>query len=431
MKPKVLLIHPPIYDFTAYDFWLKPYGLLRAAGMLRDRASLHLFDFLDRQDPRMPKVSHGKPDPWGRGPFHAEITNKPPVLSSVPRRFRRFGIPREALLRTLAEEGPFPFAWIQTGMTYWYPGVQEVIDLLRTASPSTKIVLGGGYATLCEPHARALGADVVVRGDRLEPLWDSMGLEPDPDALPYWEGYSHLKTGILRLTDGCPIRCTYCAVREISPSFRSRPLQSVLAELDLLIRLGARDIAFYDDALLHQAERILLPFLEALPSRDGAIRFHSPNALHARSVTPALAERMVEGGFQTFYLGFESGSETWQERTGGKVNRDAIARAVEALRGAGASPGGITAYLLLGHPLHKQQELEASMRFIHTLGVRIMLADYSPLPGTPDGERCRASVDLDEPLWHNKTAFPYILLGVEEVNRLKKLCRQFNHALKG
>jgi hypothetical protein len=25
MKPRILLINPPIYDFSAYDFWLKPY----------------------------------------------------------------------------------------------------------------------------------------------------------------------------------------------------------------------------------------------------------------------------------------------------------------------------------------------------------------------------------------------------------------------
>ena len=32
MKPRILLVNPPIYDFSAYDFWLKPYGLLRVAG---------------------------------------------------------------------------------------------------------------------------------------------------------------------------------------------------------------------------------------------------------------------------------------------------------------------------------------------------------------------------------------------------------------
>ena len=31
MKPNILLVNPPIYDFAAYDFWLKPYGMLAYA----------------------------------------------------------------------------------------------------------------------------------------------------------------------------------------------------------------------------------------------------------------------------------------------------------------------------------------------------------------------------------------------------------------
>jgi hypothetical protein len=59
-----------------------------------------------------------------------------------------------------------------------------------------------------------------------------------------------------------------------------------------------------------------------------------------------------------------------------------------------------------------------------------MLADFSPIPGTPDGELCRKWVDMDEPLFHNKTAFPIIMLGFDESNRLKDLQRQLNRSLK-
>jgi hypothetical protein len=38
---------------------------------------------------------------------------------------------------------------------------------------------------------------------------------------------------------------------------------------------------------------------------------------------------------------------------------------------------------------------------------------------------------MDEPLLHNKTAFPIILLGFEEVNRLKELQHQLNRSLAG
>jgi len=35
-------------------------------------------------------------------------------------------------------------------------------------------------------------------------------------------------------------------------------------------------------------------------------------------------------------------------------------------------------------------------------------------------------VNLDEPLWHNKTAYAIAALGADEVNRLKQLCRELN-----
>ena len=75
MHDKILLVNPPIYDFSAYDFWLKPYGLLRVAGFLRGQAPMRLFDYLDRYHPGA--VQPVRSDPWGRGPFMAEVLPKP------------------------------------------------------------------------------------------------------------------------------------------------------------------------------------------------------------------------------------------------------------------------------------------------------------------------------------------------------------------
>ena len=103
--------------------------------------------------------------------------------------------------------------------------------------------------------------------------------------------------------------------------------------------------------------------------------------------------------------------------------------AVENLKSAGAEPNNITAYQILGHPKTDVADLEESMRFVNHLGIRGMLADFSPIPGTPDGELCRKWVDIDEPLMQNKTAFPVILLGFDETNRLKDLQRQLNRGI--
>ena len=441
---RILLVNPPIYDFAAYDFWLQPYGLLSVAGQLRGQAEFFLFDYLDRArgncglriaDCGLKKASAANPqsDRWGRGRLCCERIESPAPLKSIPRYFRRFGVARTCFTDYLRERGPFDYVLIQTMMTYWYPGIQEVIEDVRRAWPGARIVLGGNYATICSEHARGLGADLVVVGSDLQPLWESLEMTPDPSQPALWEtgpnNHSPPQVGAIKLADGCPFRCSYCSVPRVYGGFRPRPLGRLLAELELLVGRGVENVAFYDDALLFDAQNVLVPFLREILRRGIRVNLHTPNALNARFLTGELAHLMVKAGFKTFYLGFESASRPWQQDTGSKVFSEELTRAVDHLFAAGANPVDITAYQIVGHPRSDVQELEESMRFVHSLGIRGMLADFSPIPGTPDGELCRRWVDLDEPLLHNKTAFPIIRLGFDEVNRLKDLQRAFNRSI--
>lgn len=70
------------------------------------------------------------------------------------------------------------------------------------------------------------------------------------------------------------------------------------------------------------------------------------------------------------------------------------------------------------------------MHYAHGLGIRVMLSEFSPLPGSPDGEMCRRWIDLDEPLRHNKTAFVIDRLGIAEINRLKTLASRLNQRVE-
>ena len=429
MKPKILLVNPPIYDFAAYDFWLKPYGLLSVAGYLRGQAEFKLFDYLDRLHPFTAGRRELESDRWGRGRFYSQRIARPACLRAIPRYFSRFGLPRDLFRDFLTKEGPFDFVFVQTMMTYWYKGLEEVIEDVRNVWPRAKVVLGGNYVTLCPDHAQTLGADLLVHGAELGPPWEYLRISPDLKQSALWEAYPKLNAGVLKLTDGCPFSCTYCSVPKVYGQFKPRSLERSLAEMELLCQLGVQNVAFYDDALLFEPEKALTPFLNEVMKRDMAVNFHSPNALNARFMTAELAELMVHAGFKTFYLGFESASSQWQKRTGSKVFSDELAQAVGRLVSAGAEPSNITAYQILGHPHIDIQELEASMRFVQSLGIRGTLADFSPIPGTPDGEYCRKWVNMDEPLMHNKTAFPVILLGFDESNRLKDLQRQLNKAL--
>jgi len=429
MPLEILLVNPPIYDFAAYDFWLKPYGMLRVAGKLRGKADFKLFDYMDRLHPFTAGQKNLESDKWNRGRFYYRKIPNPKPLESIPRYFRRFGLLRDIFSDFLTKQGHFDFVFIQTTMTYWYQGVREVIEDIRKARPQAKIILGGNYVTICSNHAEKLGADFIVCGTNLEPLWKYLRINPDPELPALWNAYEKLNVGVLKLTEGCPFKCTYCSVPKVYGKFKTRPLEHSLAELQLLHRLGVKNIAFYDDALLFDADKVLIPFLNEVINRGIRVNFHSPNALNARFITKKLAELMIKAGFKTFYLGFESASQQWQKRTGSKVFSDELAQAVEHLKAAGAEPSNITAYQILGHPHIEIQQLESSMHFVNSLGVRGMLADFSPIPGTPDGDYCKKWVDMDEPLMHNKTAFPIILLGFDESNRLKDLQRKLNRSL--
>jgi radical SAM superfamily enzyme YgiQ (UPF0313 family) len=403
---KLLLVNPPIYDFTAYDFWLRPYGLLRVAGRLRT-CDLTAFDYLVSRDR----------DDFGRGQFDRQLIPKPAPLSDVPRRFFRFGRTRDEFHRVLLSQS-FDVVLIQTVMTYWYLGVREVIEDVRRFQSHARIVLGGVYATLCPGHASQLGADFVLSGLELAQME-----MPLADGLPYWEGVD-ASVGVLKITEGCPFRCTYCSVPIAYPHFEGRPLETCLEELRHLVRMGARNIAFYDDALLFKPDRILLPFLDAVLREDIRVSFHTPNALNARFISPEIARLMVRAGFKTFYLGLESSEYEWQRKTGGKVYSEEFADAVRNLKTAGAS--SVTAYVIAGHPSSAEQNLEQSMHFAAQQGAHVMLSEFAPIPGTPDGEACGAFTDLDEPLNHNKTAFASRRLGAERVQSLKDLCRRLN-----
>ncbi len=430
MTARILLVNPPVYDFTAYDFWLKPYGLLSVAGYLRGKANFKLFDYLDRTHPIMAKDRHLKSDQWGRGRFFEEHIPSPSCLTDIPRYYRRFGLPQSLFKDFLAAEDAFDFVLVQTIMTYWYPGVAEVIEDIRNFQPDAKIVLGGNYATVCEDHAKKLGADIVVAGTELKGLWDYLNLEPDMNQPALWEVYETLKTGVLKLSDGCPFNCTYCTVPKVYSRFKARPPERSIAELELLVKLGVENIAFYDDALLFDSDKILQPFIEQVLQKGISVNFHTPNGFHARLVTQQLAELMVSAGFKTFYLGFESKSSAWQKQTGSKVFSDQLSQSVRYLLLAGVDPQNITAYQILGHPDSDIQQLEESLHFVNSLGIRGMLADFSPIPDTPDGKKAGKWVDMDEPLMHNKNAFPCILLGFDEVNRLKDLQTKLNRNIK-
>ena len=427
MKPTLILINPWIYDFAAYDFWSRPLGLLYVGGYLRASGfNVQLIDCMDVHHPGMEAASslpHPVRKPFGIGKFRREIVKKPLPLKGIRRFYSRYGIPKQHFVNDLAQVKNPSAILVTSLMTYWYPGVKEVIAICRQFHPGTPVLLGGIYAKLCENHATASGADQVVAGISLQGMATILdvlkgyGVEPEggdspPKTIPFpsFDLMHGIGSIALLTSTGCPYRCEYCASSLLNPGFTRRDPDEIVEEILYWHKArGVRDFAFYDDALLMNFETHAGVFLEKLAKLDLKLRFHTPNALHVREITSDVAELLRRAGFRTIRLGLETSDMVLHKCLDGKVSEGDFERAVDFLLREGFPARDIGAYILAGLPDQSIESVLESVEFAAAAGANPYVAEYSPIPNTPLWERAIARSDYDlasEPLFHNNTLLP-------------------------
>ena len=421
--PNILLINPWIHDFAAYDFWAKPLGILRLAAILREHGiSVHYIDCLDRFHPKARKT-----DPYlrnGRGMYLKTRIPKPEGLEDVSRNFSRYGILPEWFREDLYSVPKPDLVLITSLMTYWYPGVQETICVIREIFPDVPIVLGGIYAGLCQDHAaKHSGADEVVTGPGEDILlgivekYSGFSVRPrfvpdDPNTFPYPAFDLQRKIPYIPIltSTGCPFSCAYCASSFLNPGRMRRKPQLAVKEIKYWHeKYNVSDFAFYDDALLTDAESHIIPMLEDIVSLQLPLRFHTPNAIHIRNITPEIARLMFRADFRTLRLGLETTAYEERSEWDRKVTEEEFMRAVSCLKEAGFTEKEIGAYLLIGLPHQSLRSVEESVRTVRKSGITPVLAYYTPIPHTRLWEQAVAvsRYDLEaDPIFSNNTIFP-------------------------
>ncbi|HDQ40713.1 MAG TPA: radical SAM protein [Desulfonatronum sp.] len=417
-RPRILGINPWIYDFAAFNLWSRPVGLLACLSMLRRAgASVDLLDCLEPADESgfWPSTRNN-----GTGRYPKTLIPKPNALRFIPRNFGRYGLPPahvESVLKRFAS--PPDAVLLSCVMTYWYPGITAMIRLVRRIWPRTPIILGGIYATLCPDHAQGQEADLVLPGplelaDNWKSFWRFLGCEPP--LLPRNAGfelaldlYARPDFSVLLGSRGCPFACPYCASKQLFTGYWHQSAFDLAQALAKESARGVRNFAFYDDALLVDAKDWLIPFMEKLSRNNVSFRFHTPNAVHIRYLTPALCQLMRRAGFQTIRLGLETSA--FEARLDEKLNVEHWVAALEALFATGFTAEQIGAYVLFGLPDQDMDEVRETIRFVRSSGLRPHLAFYSPIPGSALFSRAceTSSYPLkDEPLFHNPSLWPCV-----------------------
>lgn len=438
---QVLLIQPPVYDFTLYDLYLKSYGLYRIADWFSSAGyEVTLLDCLNWDEPvTRRELGEVKRKSSGTGYFPKQEVEHPfRDRIGIQRPYHRYGILHEVMLRRIGSINP-DIICVTTGMTYWYQGVWEVLEAVQELHPRTPVVAGGVYASLMGEHLSRQFPEVAIsRGSGLDTLKEVLArhnlpvpgrdLPKHPGIIP---GRWHA-SAVLRLHEGCPCRCDYCASAVLTKQFlQGDPYEAARWVEELCTKTDIRDVAWYDDALLVNKERGIIPFLEEIIARKLYIRFYTPNGLHIEHIDGYTAELMNHAGFQEVRLGFESASDDFHTRYDRKTSLDELHTALNTLLSAGFSSRQIRVYLLAGLPGQQWEEVDDTLSQVCALGIRVSIAEYSPVPGTALWEKsCRVSPYplVDEPLFHNNTIQPVSWEGFsrEHMSRLKSSARTYS-----
>lgn len=422
---RALLVNPSIYDFAAYSYWSSPMGLSYMGSILRKNGvDIDLVDCT--------RVVEAKRKGDGRAPFVKESVPSPPALQGIRKRFKRYGISREALTAELSLLKTPDLVLVTSIMTYWYPGVIEALQAVKEVFPSSRVVIGGVYPSLCFSHASRVlyDADLVVKNSEVDKFYaffesafgKTLRFKPSPldlDSMPYpcYDLFGAIPFVPLLTSFGCLYRCAYCATPYMYPTIVRRRPSSVIEEIRHWHGLGVTRHVLYDDNFLYRSDLYAKPLLKGIAELPFAVDFYNPNALNAALIDHDVAVLLKEAGFKEVRLGFESADPFIQRSTGGKINLDGFEKSVEVLRGAGFANKEIVAYVLAGLPQQRWQDVKHSIDYAVSLGIEPSIAEYTPIPHTPLFAKYHHTARFPiskEPLYQNNALFPFAWEGFTE-----------------
>lgn len=134
-----------------------------------------------------------------------------------------------------------------------------------TEIPETDAVIGiGANEDICEICTR------IINGEKVESFPPKTDLKIEGDRILTTPSYS----AYLKIAEGCSNHCTYCAIPSIRGPFRSRPSESILAEVKKLAGDGVKELIVVAQDTTRYGEDLygknaLVPLLKSISLVEG------------------------------------------------------------------------------------------------------------------------------------------------------------------
>ena len=210
----------------------------------------------------------------------------------------------------------------------------------------------------------------------------------------------------LQTTRGCPFRCRFCSVPDISgQSFRFKPVERVVAEIRALPKAGGlkdRMKALYivDDNFISKVPytKELLRALAPLHER-GELREWSAETTLNVARDEELLDLFPKAGCSTLIIGFESVTEASLAAMDKPVNFCLPYQ--DAIDGIHARGMTIIGNFIVGFDTDTLGVFSQTLEFIQRTGILYpFFSILTPMPGTKLFDEYKAAGRLDHEAWH-------------------------------
>ena len=292
-----------------------------------------------------------------------------------------------------------------------------VTSLIKTLRPQTPIILGGCHATFVPEKALHPSVDYVIRGEGELPLIQLLkcldSMETDLSCVPalsYRDNQNRIvhnpvgsyvkkldslpiparnsvilpegltiKTQAILTSRGCPHLCAFCSDRSFWKKVRRRSVENVLCEIEAILgEFPDTTELFFHDGTLTCHKSYLMELCDGIVERGfklslfGTARFDELNKDMLLS--------MKRAGFQSLYLGAESGDTDVLASMNKKITLEQIERGLELVHETGLES---MVSILIGTPHETEESLKQTIQLMERIQpTSFDVNSYIPLPGS-------------------------------------------------
>ena len=326
------------------------------------------------------------------------------------------------------------------GISCQTPQFPQAVNILRTMkgiNPSVRVIIGGPHATHYTEECKAVGFDVICRGDgerifqailqgdtdTLARLRDSLSSETIlvlRDQLDEQEMDKYLPVRQSRYLEryhyqladrpattlvnsrGCPFRCTFCEHGISTKRGRWHSVDHFAQEISSIIALGFRGVMIFDDLFAISPQKVK-PYLDILAGYHQTYDLTFRCFGHANVVArhPEILEMLASAGCVEIGFGAESASQRMLDNINKRTKVEDLHGFVEKAVGAGIN---VKAFFMMGLPGETPGDFAQTKTFIEQHRVwypnrfDFDLAVFYPYRGSEIGNLMRSNDYQSVPL---------------------------------